>query len=306
MKLTVVTPSYNQAHYLRATIDSVLGQDYADIEHIVFDGASTDGSIDVLQSYADPRLRWVSEPDAGQTDAINKGLQQATGDIHTYLNSDDVYLPGAVAFVMDYFATHPEVDVLYGDCQLIDADGKVMPLGLPGQPFNLRHLLTTRLDMPQPSVFWRRQVTEQVGLFDEALHYTMDYDYWIRMVVAGFRPVYVPGYRVAFRMHGESKTGTQDLPFWHDWQKTIDKLYQRDDLPAHIAAMQRTSQTYVRLYGAELLWALDRKAEARPLLRKMISAGPWRPRVIGAAMLVDSYAGTQFSQALRRIYSRLT
>lgn len=304
MLLTVVTPSYNQARYLRATLDSVLGQDYAQIEHLVMDGASTDGTVDLLKSYDDPRLKWISEPDKGQTDAINKGLRQASGEVHAYLNSDDLYLPGAARFVMEYFAAHPEVDVLYGDCHMIDSEGRVMPPGLPGLPFNLRHLLTTRLDMPQPGVFWRRRVTEKVGLFDETLHYTMDYDYWIRMVAAGFTPVYVPGYRAAFRMHDASKTGTNALPFWHDWQAVIDKLYRRSDLPPEIARMKRTSQAYVNLYGAELLWAMDQKAAARPLLRKMITGGPWRPRVIGAAMLFDSYLGTQLAQWLRRAYSR--
>lgn len=304
-RVSIITPSYNQGGFIKATIASVLGQDYPSLEYWVVDGGSTDNTLAVLQSIQDPRLHWVSEPDNGQSSAINKGLRGAEGDILAYLNSDDIYLPGAVRFAVDYFDAHPDADLIYGDCMTIDGHGQPTLPALPGQPYNAYHLFTTRLDIPQPTVFWRRRVTERIGLFDESLHYTMDVDYWLRTAAAGFKLVYVPGERAAFRLHGESKTGTVKLGFWRDWQTLLEKIYRQNDLPPHILGYKRAAFAYVNWYGAALYWSLNQRAQARPLLRRMVMQGPWRPRVVGAAMLVDSYLNTAFADGLRRIYNRV-
>lgn len=302
--VSIVTPSYNQGRYIQATLDSVLKQDYTRLEHLVMDGGSSDETLDILRNYTDTRLQWVSEPDKGQTDALNKGLRRATGDILAYLNSDDLYLPGAVAFAVDYFDKHPEVAVIYGDCQSLDAAGQEIQPSLKGQPFNLRLLFTTRLDMPQPTVFWRRRVLEGVGFFDESLHYTMDYDYWLRMVVAGFQPMYVPGYRAAFRMHNASKTGTEKLGFWRDWEAIVRKIYAMPNLPPAIAHLRREAFAYVHFYGVDLLWAMGQYAESRPLLRDIILQGTWRPRLLGTAMYIDTLVPLGLTPLVRSIYSR--
>jgi glycosyltransferase involved in cell wall biosynthesis len=302
--VSVVTPSYNQGKYIKATIDSVLGQDYPHVEYLVIDGGSTDETVEILRQYPDSRLQWVSEPDNGQSSAINKGLQRATGGILTYLNSDDVFLPDATSCVVNYFEAHPDVDMLYGDCLTIDLYGKEIQPPLMGQPFNLVLLFTTRLDIPQPTVFWRRRVMERIGLFDESLHYTMDYDYWLRMAAAECKLVYVPGCRAAFRTHHESKTGTENLGFWQDWETIMRKIFARPDLPQQIQALKRDAFAYVNLYGATLLWSMGRQKDSRPLLRQMIRQGTWRPRVLGVVMWIDSYLHTPLTKLLRVAYSK--
>ncbi|MBK8020940.1 MAG: glycosyltransferase [Chloroflexi bacterium] len=139
--ITILTPSYNQAQYIRATIDSVLGQDFPDFEYLVVDGGSTDGTVDILKSYSDPRMRWISERDKGQTDALNRGLRMTSGEILTWINSDDVLLPGAVRFMVETFASRPEIDMFYGDVNIIDSAGNVLYVS-PSDPLSLEAAVT--------------------------------------------------------------------------------------------------------------------------------------------------------------------
>ena len=184
LRISIITPSFNQGHFIRATIDSVLQQDYQNIEHIIVDGGSTDETLDILRSYDDPRMTWMSEPDRGQSDAINKGMRLAKGEILAYLNSDDLYLPGALSFVTGYFQMHPNIGAIYGNCATIDNIGQTNAPDLQSPPLNLTEALKNRLPIAQQSVFWRREVMERIGLFDETLHYRMDRDYWLRMMIA--------------------------------------------------------------------------------------------------------------------------
>lgn len=203
-KISVVTPSFNQSKYIRATIDSVLSQDYPNLEYIVMDGGSTDGTVDILKSYG-KKIRWVSEADNGQTAAINKGLRQSTGEVLAYLNSDDIYFPGTLRAVGEYYQkTH--ADWITGDCLVINDAGEPSKGGWLVQGYKRllmtlysRHTLMIADSMfPQPSTFWSRKAWERVGEFNEKYHYVMDYDYWLRMstfylphdlnkVLSGFR-----------------------------------------------------------------------------------------------------------------------
>lgn len=201
--VTIVTPSYNQARYLGRTIDSVLGQSYPHIEYLVFDGGSNDRSQDILASYGS-RIRWVSEKDRGQAHAINKGLIQARGDILAYLNSDDVLLPGAVEAVVQAFADHPEWDLLYGDADWIDeADAVLEPY--PTAAFSGPKLLQYCF-LCQPATFWRRRLTQRIGLFNEDLRCCLDYEYWLRAHQAGARLEHLPVKLAGSRLHDETKT----------------------------------------------------------------------------------------------------
>jgi glycosyltransferase involved in cell wall biosynthesis len=201
--VSIVTPSYNQGRFLRRTIESVLGQTYPHIEYHVCDGGSTDESVDVLRSYGD-RFAWVSEPDRGQTHAINKGLQQTRGQILAYLNSDDLLLPDTVAKVVRHFQDHPACDLVYGDAHYTDEDDHAT-----GQydtaPYSWERLLATCC-ICQPAAFWRRRIAERVGPFDETLHYAMDYEYWLRIDRAGGRIEYLPELLAMSRLHAEAKS----------------------------------------------------------------------------------------------------
>ncbi len=201
--VTVVTPSFNQGRFIRATIESVLEQDYPRIEYLVIDGGSTDETVSILKEYSG-RLRWVSERDRGQAHAINKGWRQASGSLVAYLNSDDVYLPGAVAHAVAALDGHPEAAAVYGEGYHVDEKGAILER-YPTEPFNADRLRETCF-ICQPTVFMRRDAVERVGYLDESLRYCMDYDLWIRLARAGKVLSHVSRYLASTRLHADAKT----------------------------------------------------------------------------------------------------
>ncbi len=214
MRISVVIPSYNQAAYLPATLESVCTQNYPDVEVLVFDGGSTDGTLEILQGWnarsGGHPIRWVSQKDGGQADAINLGLRACTGDVMAYLNSDDVYTPGALAAVAAYFQSHPESLALYGKAHHLYADGSVME-EYPTEPWDYDRLLDTCF-LCQPATFWRREVVERFGVFDDALRYALDYEYWLR--VGREIPFHYldTHFLAGSRLHEETKTLSQRVP----------------------------------------------------------------------------------------------
>ncbi|MBN1937683.1 MAG: glycosyltransferase [Anaerolineae bacterium] len=209
-RITVITPSYNSGKFIEETITSILNQDYPNLEHIVVDGGSTDGTLDVLRAYRD-QIRWISEPDRGQSHAINKGLQMATGEILTYLNADDLYEPGALRRVVAFFEDHLEASWVTGKCRMIDAKGcETQKIFTWYKNLWLRicsyRVLQVMNYLSQPATFWRRKVAEVVGPFREDLYYTMDYDYWLR-IGQHFKLTFVDDYLASFRAHVQAKTG---------------------------------------------------------------------------------------------------
>jgi glycosyltransferase involved in cell wall biosynthesis len=213
MRLSVVIPSYNQARFIRATLDSVVLQSCPDIELLVFDGGSNDGTIPILESYG-KKIEWVSQKDGGQADAINQGLRRATGDIVTYLNSDDVYLPGTLKTVTNHFEAHPECVALYGDAWHLYEDGSIMERYYT-EPWSYPRLLDVCY-LCQPAVFWRREVTERFGVFDDTLRYAPDYDYWLR-VGREIDFFYLEGaYLAGSRLHQATITLRDRVPVHHE------------------------------------------------------------------------------------------
>jgi len=201
-RISVITPSLNQRAFIDATLRSVLEQGYPDLELWVIDGGSTDGTVERLKTYGDA-LHWISEPDRGQAEAVNKGLARATGEVIGWLNSDDTYLPGALRYVGEFFASEPAVDVVYGDAYYVDRQGEVV------RPYDTRDFDLTVLAhecfVCQPAVFFRRSTLSDVGLLDPGLRVALDYDFWIRL----FRkhpPVRLPRFLAASRMYPENKT----------------------------------------------------------------------------------------------------
>jgi glycosyltransferase involved in cell wall biosynthesis len=211
LTFSVLTPSLNGATYFQQTRDSVMSQTgNFDLQWIVIDGGSHDGTIDYLRSLKDPRVQWVSEADHGQSAAINKGLGMAGGDIVAWLNSDDLYLPGALSAVADAFATHPEAQWLIGRCNIIDKDGQITRSSITHykerllHDYTLKRLLRENM-ICQPAVFWRRDFGRSVGFLDESLRYTMDYDLWLRMARQS-RPLIIDRTLASFRVHMASKS----------------------------------------------------------------------------------------------------
>lgn len=210
--VSIVTPSFNSARYIERTIRSVQEQDYPRIEHIVMDGGSKDGTVSILKKY--PHLKWVSRPDRGQADAINKGIARASGSIIGWLNADDLYAPGAVRSSVDYLLAHPEAVMTYSDCDIIDEKDRVIGHIRSREYNEFLHLSWFNV-IPQPTAFFRRDAFEKAGPLDASLHYCMDWEYWVRLGRVG-RLARIPGCMAKFRLVEGTKTFSQNDRFYED------------------------------------------------------------------------------------------
>ena len=257
MRLTILTPSFNQASFLRPAIDSVLKQQgNYELSLIVIDGGSTDGTIDLLQTTTDPRLKWTTGADRGQADAINRGLSSADGDVIGWLNSDDLYTPGALATVAQAFA-NPQTQWLAGRCQIIDESGSLIRWAIAGYKdrrmahYSYRKLLRENF-IAQPAVFWRRSLTDQVGGLDESLHYTMDYDLWLRMGQDA-EPVILDSVLAQFRIHSDSKSGKVNREQFDEGFRVAQRYFGDDQISrlAHRLNVEKIVWAYraMRLLG---------------------------------------------------------
>ena len=230
--VSLITPAYQSAAFLETAIQSVLTQDYPRIEYFVIDGGSTDGSQEILRAYQEKLAGWVSEPDRGQAQAINKGLQRASGELLGWLNADDLLAPDAVSRAVSYLRAHPEVDLVYGRVQRIDFQG--LPVNRPHLPanpplFGQRTLLADRF-VVQPGSLWRRDAMQQIGLLDESYQYVMDYDFWVRLALNGARFARLEGEPLAsFRLQAGSKTVINPLRFWEEELRVLQRLAEQTD-----------------------------------------------------------------------------
>lgn len=184
-KVSIITPSFNQVRYLEQTILSVLNQDYPNLEYLVIDGGSTDGSVDIIKKYQTRIAYWESEPDTGQSHAINKGIRKSTGDIIAWLNSDDLYFPSAVSHAVQEFKKNNKLALFYGNCVFIDKKGKFIRYFTEVEDWNELRLRNYTDFIMQPTTFFSREKLYQVGLLDENLRYGMDWDLWCRLAQSG-------------------------------------------------------------------------------------------------------------------------
>ncbi|MBQ6518345.1 MAG: glycosyltransferase [Anaerolineaceae bacterium] len=221
MNISVITPSYNQSAYLKQTMDSVLSQGIPGMEYVVIDGGSTDGSVELIRSYEDRLTGWVSEKDRGQADAVNKGVSRTAGDVIGWLNSDDLYLPGAVSKALRYLSEHPDVDAVYGDVISIDGDGKMINV-MRFDQYTPEDLMTFRV-ISQPGVFFRRSAWEKAGGLDLCYHYMLDHHLWLRMSAHG-KFAWLPEPLAAARFHAAAKNRAHTEDFGREAYRLADWL----------------------------------------------------------------------------------
>jgi glycosyltransferase involved in cell wall biosynthesis len=276
--ISIITPSFNQARYLEQTIRSVLGQDYPRIEYIVVDGASTDGSVEIIKKYdgrggvvppnsgertSPLQTRtisfWVSEKDSGQADAINKGLARAKGEIVAWLNSDDYYLPNAVSAAVKVFEENPEVVLVYGNMLAVDERGN---------PFNtLRYKQLTLQDLlcfqiiGQPAVFFRQSVLEKIGLLDTTFHFLLDHHLWIRIAQHG-KILHVNQTWAAARYHAEAKNRAKAAEFGREAFRILDWAEGQAGLAESIRPVERRARASAHRVDARYLLDGGKSASA--------------------------------------------
>lgn len=272
LPVTIVTPSYNQADFLETTIQSVLGQDYPDLEYMVVDGGSADGSVQIIHKYESRLAWWVSEKDRGQAEAINKGLSRASGEVVAWLNSDDFYLPGALAGAAAAFEKEPELGLVFGDALTVDGEGRPLNVLTFGD-WSYLDLLSFRI-ICQPAVFMRREVLKHSGLMDEGYHYMLDHHLWLRIAkVAGIR--YVPQLWAAARHHAGAKNFAQASGFARETSRAVDWLRKDAAFAGDVAAHAR--RVYGGAYRLQGRYYLD-GGEPVKALRRYLRAFLLRPR----------------------------
>jgi len=299
-RITIVTPSFNQAPYLETTIRSVLDQGYPNLEYVVIDGGSTDGSVDILRKYADHLAFWVSEPDSGQTHAINKGMARATGTLRGYLNSDDIYLPGALERVASAYREAPEADLFHGACRVIDEQGRTI---------GRRCASITRFDeivdvwgvwwkqrnFVQPEVFWTKRIADKIGPFQTDLFMVMDYEYWTRILRAGGQVATVEEELAAFRITSTQKSNQHERSAM-EMLGVVQKLIWDSTAPIPWATRLRLQANW--LYQTRFLPEISASvADGEPRWRrlvgglgcavrhpKLVLSDDYRRRVLGAVI----------------------
>ena len=246
-KVSIITPSYNQGHYIEATIRSVLAQDYPNIEYIVIDGGSKDDSVEIIRRYAERMTYWVSEKDKGHADALNKGFGRATGEILAWLNSDDIYHPGVVSEAVAYLKEHPQVGMVYADANLTDQQGAVIGKFAARQT-SYQAMLRGSVHIPQATTFWRADVWRQVGPLDLSLFFSFDYDLWVKIAKVS-EIKYLPRLWADFRMHDLGKSVKNDDVCYPDMIRVADRELGYNPLaPLRVRAVAR------KLFYAWLPW----------------------------------------------------
>jgi glycosyltransferase involved in cell wall biosynthesis len=236
-----VTPSYNQGRYLEETVKSVLDQGYPDLEYIIIDGGSRDTTLEVIGRYEPHLAYWTSEKDRGQSDAINKGLRRATGEIVTWLNSDDLYLPNALQRVAAHFEK-TDAMLVHGKTELFGNGFDGIVKGADSDDLEFRYL--SGMPFPQPSSFFKRRVLLEQGYLDESLHYGMDYDLLARIAL-NYRIKKVEDVFSKYRLHEESKSVAQNIEFTRDWAKTFSRLLRSFDFTADLIENMSDLSLYV-------------------------------------------------------------
>lgn len=299
--VSVVTPSFNQARYLEQTLRSVLEQEHPRIEYIVVDGASQDGSVDIIRNHEGKLAYWVSEKDSGQAEAINKGLARTNGEIVAWLNSDDYYLPGAVSSAVKAFELNPDAALVYGDMLAVDENGRTTNLMKYGQ-FSLPDLLCFQI-IGQPSVFFRRDALEKAGLLDTTFHFLLDHHLWIRIAQQG-RIMHVPQVWSAARYHAEAKNVAKAAEFGREAFRILEWAKNQPELAETATGVERRARASAHRVDARYLLDGGQPGSAlKAWMRALFLHPPTalkRMNIVASALLKLTGLGALRETVLRR------
>ncbi len=305
-RISIVTPSYNQGPFIEETIRSVLLQGYPNLEYWVIDGGSTDNTVEIVEKYAPWLAGWISERDRGQTDALNKGWARCTGEWLAWLNSDDLYTPGALAALAEFAAQNPQVDVAYGTCDLIDEQSRFIARAVP-PAWDFGQELSENF-ISQPSTFMRRAVVEALGGVNEARHFAFDYELWLRAALHGFRFAPVPGPPLAaFRLWEVSKTESSAEKFVEESLDILEEVFANPRLPAELREIRPRALSGAWRAAAFGCYRAGRMEAARRCLREMAALDPSRradPAVL--SLWARSFLGSRPNAAARRLKRALS
>ena len=300
-RVSIVTPSFNQAAFLEQTIRSVLEQEYADVEYILIDGGSTDGSQEIIRKYAGRLAYWSSEADRGQADAINKGMARAGGEIVAWLNSDDYYLPGAIPAAVEAFAANPDAALVYGDMLAVDEAGRTINT-LKYRPVSLEDLLCFQI-LGQPAVFMRRTAFEQAGGLDTGFDLLLDHQLWLKLAQQG-RLLHLVQLLAAARYHPEAKNRARAAGFGREAFRILEwAALQPGLLPALRRTGRRARASAHRVEARYLLDAGQPGTSLRAWGRALLLHPPTalaRLNLLGAALLELAGLGRLRARVLER------
>lgn len=247
-KVSIITPSYNSAHYIEETISSVLAQDYHPLEYIIVDGNSTDKTIEILKQY-NSRIQWISESDDGMTEALNKGFHMTNGEILGWINADDLYASNTVSMSVEYLVSNPDAAAVYSNGELIDQNG-IFIKPLVAREFSLKELLLGNYFFCQPTLFFRRQILERIGWLDEQFpQFTMDLDVLLRLGL-NYKIGYINSLGASFRVHEFSKTISQQIVNHLEKISTLKKFFNSKNLPLEYVNLKNKSLALAYLNGA--------------------------------------------------------
>lgn len=285
-KISIVTPSYNQGQFIEETIRSVLLQGYPNLEYIVIDGGSTDGSVEIIQKYEPWLKSWVSEPDNGQTNAINKGWRQSAGEYVTWLNSDDLLLPGSLQKSVTVLIKDETLDIVYGNVLKINEYSKPLPKPydrIVAKSFDLYQMLVKwRNPVPQQGFLMRRSLLERIGYLDESFDFTMDFEYWVRIALNGYRGKPISHFLGVFRQHQVAKSSTIQRERIQDRYHIHSKVFEEDSIPDELVGLSDRSKQNLSWNAAYIAYRAGDARSARLYASKYMRSGGLRyfPRVL--------------------------
>ncbi|MBC7230314.1 MAG: glycosyltransferase [Actinobacteria bacterium] len=287
--MSIVTPCYNSARYIQGCIESVLAQDYPRIEHIVQDGGSTDGTIEILRQY-DGRIDWISEPDEGQADGLNRALQRSKGEIILVLNADDELLPGAVSWAVENMACYPDAAVVYGDLLFMGENGEDLGMFLGPDPYDFKKVLCVEQVPPAQAAFIRRTHFEQVGLYaDKSLVTCPDYEMWIRIGMR-FPMKHIPGFLARYRLHpGSGGRQIEEIPKMYQTKRMVmDRVFDDPETPLEIRKLRKRAYAGVASWTADTLLSIGYRWKAFQYALKgyLVMPGKYQAWVLRRYMLL--------------------